>query len=356
MNQTAPLSIAGAGAGASTGGLRLASLSSPISPASLALGASRRSANGGTRFPGPPKRVRTGSSTPEARPLLQMRSAADYSTLSTEEISNLPIAYFCRDTRHGQPTTEFIERENDVIRKLNAPPETQASSEEAPAQAGVVKAPPVPSKVDSQPQTVNRMAAQVRIVDGQVVIDTDSLVVNRSDMAGGTGEPLDVVDESARTQFTNSLTYVVQRTSRKRWKPEETEMFYQKLRIYGTDFQMLAAELPGRNRYDVRNKFKVEERKNGLRITETLLRRDPQPPKNPQRPIPTGLPESLETYSIVATPEPQPQPEPGLESESGLKADSVDHLNGSDSDDMPEARDLFGLPSVGASKAGSSQK
>ncbi|KAI7834499.1 hypothetical protein BX661DRAFT_174956 [Kickxella alabastrina] len=285
-----------------------------------------------------------------------MRSAADYSTLSTEEISNLPIAYFCRDTRHGQPTTEFIERENDVIRKLNAPPETQASSEETPAQAGVVKAPPVPSKVDSQPQTVNRMAAQVRIVDGQVVIDTDSLVVNRSDMAGGTGEPLDVVDESARTQFTNSLTYVVQRTSRKRWKPEETEMFYQKLRIYGTDFQMLAAELPGRNRYDVRNKFKVEERKNGLRITETLLRRDPQPPKSPQRPIPTGLPESLETYSIVATPEPQPQPEPGLESESGLKADSVDHLNGSDSDDMPEARDLFGLPSVGASKAGSSQK
>ncbi|KAJ1799196.1 hypothetical protein LPJ75_006705 [Coemansia sp. RSA 2598] len=268
-----------------------------------------------SRVTSPLKRARTTSKTPEPRPILQLKTQDDYSCLSVEEISNLPMAYFCRDTRHGQPTTEFIEKENEFIRKINAhaegkQPEQEKEATPAPAPAPVKKA-------EAAAQPVNRMAAQVRIVDGKVVVDTESLVINRRDMAGTSDEPLELIDESARQRFTNSLTYVPKRTSRRRWKAEETELFYDALRKYGTDFQTIASVLPDRNRYDVRNKFKAEERSSASRITVTLLHRDrPVPSPRPDRAqsqdalMADGLPASLESYSMAPTPRPDAEDEP----------------------------------------------
>ncbi|KAJ2758430.1 hypothetical protein IWQ57_006834, partial [Coemansia nantahalensis] len=146
-----------------------------------------------------------------------------------------------------------------------------------------------------------RMAAQVRVVNGKVVIDTDSLVVSRSDMAKDGAEPLELVDESERPRFINSLTYAKKRGSRKRWKPEETELFYQQLRKFGSDFEMISSVMPDRCRYDIRNKFKLEERKNPQRITDTLLRRRPQDVGAPPAPPADDAPPSqLEEYSMAA--------------------------------------------------------
>ncbi|KAJ2655438.1 hypothetical protein GGH99_007197, partial [Coemansia sp. RSA 1285] len=181
--------------------------------------------------------------TPDLMPLMRLKTIEDYPTLGMDEISRLPIAYFCRDNRHGRPTQEFIERENNTIRKMYEPltkGKTTDNGDEDPQTAAKEKVPDKPqndaSKNDdarpSQPaaSSANRMAAQVRIVDGKVVVDSESLVVSRSDMAGAERVPLELVDESARPRFINSLTYVQKRASRKRWTASETDAFYEALR------------------------------------------------------------------------------------------------------------------------------
>ncbi|KAJ1787258.1 hypothetical protein LPJ59_005766, partial [Coemansia sp. RSA 2399] len=281
---------------------RLASLSTPIIipgvVASDILGASDDAANGrpsSLRVPNPLKRRRTrdsstssSRSTPDPMPQMRLKNIEDYPVLGTDEISRLPIAYFCRDNRHGRPTKEFVERENTSIRKMYEPLTKNNSTENdqdtrtAAAEKSSGKSRDHTNEdadVAAQPAaSSNRMAAQVRIVDGKVVLDSESLVISRSDMAGAGNEPLELVDESARPRFTNSLTYVQRRASRKRWTNEETEEFYVALRRYGSDFEMMSAAMPGRNRYDVRNKFKVEERKNAQRVTDTLLAQRSPPP------------------------------------------------------------------------------
>ncbi|KAJ2455607.1 hypothetical protein EV183_000706 [Coemansia sp. RSA 2336] len=245
---------------------RLSSLNSPGS-SSLANSTSPRTS----------KRRRTESASPEPVPLPRLKTAEDYRTLDPEEIRNLPMSYFCRDTRHGIPTKEFIDRENEGLRKLHEAQRPRASAEQsAEPEEEEEEETPAPEErqtpAQEEPSQANRMAAQVRIVDGKVVIDSDSLVISRSDMADGANEPLELVDESERPRFINSMTYVKQRTSRKRWSAEEVEEFYAALRKYGSDFEMVASVMPGRNRYDIRNKFKKEEKLNPRRITDALLR------------------------------------------------------------------------------------
>ncbi|KAJ2843843.1 hypothetical protein IWW36_005404, partial [Coemansia brasiliensis] len=210
------------------------------------------------------KRQRTASASPEPVPLPRLKTVEDYRTLDLEEIRNLPMSYFCRDTRHGIPTKEFIDRENEGLRKLHEAQRTRTSREQSAEPEEEEEPIPKENEATDQEESAqaNRMAAQVRIVDGKVVIDSDSLVISRSDMADGTDEPLELVDESERPRFTNSMSYVKQRTSRKRWSKEEVEEFYAAIRKYGSDFEMIASVMPGRNRYDIRNKFKKEEKLN----------------------------------------------------------------------------------------------
>ncbi|KAJ2091848.1 hypothetical protein IW138_001537 [Coemansia sp. RSA 986] len=275
---------------------RLASLSTLLSSGSGATSGaadasdSVRGGPSGPRMPNPLKRQRTRDSsissrrsTPDPMPQMRLKSVEDYPVLGTDEISRLPIAYFCRDNRHGRPTKEFVERENNSIRKMYEPL-TKNSATESDGQSTQTAATETPpdkkSRNDSGEGAAptsqlaassNRMAAQVRIVDGKVVVDSESLVISRSDMAGAGNEQLELVDESARPRFINSLTYVQKRASRKRWTADETEEFYVALRRYGSDFEMISVAMPGRNRYDIRNKFKAEEKKDNKRITATLL-------------------------------------------------------------------------------------
>ncbi|KAJ2080569.1 hypothetical protein H4R24_002975 [Coemansia sp. RSA 988] len=280
-------SVIGSPIGGSTMPQRLASLSSPISPGGGRPTPLRLIHNNRDRTSVPPlgspiKRRRGVDGTPEAVPLPRLKTSEDYPTLSVDEINSLPIAYFCRDPRHGKPTNEFIARENAALRKLHESPESAVPSPDASetsSQPLSNLASPnkgEPAQPDNSPDTpTNRMAAQVRVINGKVIIDTDSLTISRSDMAGGDNEPMGIVDESERPRFINSLTYVKRRTTRKRWTSEETTEFYRALRKFGSDFEMIASVMTGRCRYDIRNKFKLEEKKHPQWITDTLLRRPP---------------------------------------------------------------------------------
>ncbi|KAJ2556747.1 hypothetical protein EV175_001799, partial [Coemansia sp. RSA 1933] len=150
---------------------------------------------------------------------MRLKQIEDYPVLETDEISHMSISYFCKDNRHGRPTQEFIERENNAIRKMYEPLSKNSSTNDGQStQTAAAETSPadksshdasgkdtVPSVQPAAPS--NRLAAQVRIVDGKVVVDSESLVISRSDMAGVGNEPLELVDESARPRYVNSLTY-----------------------------------------------------------------------------------------------------------------------------------------------------
>ncbi|KAH7682802.1 transcription factor TFIIIB component B'' protein [Dioscorea alata] len=58
-----------------------------------------------------------------------------------------------------------------------------------------------------------------------------------------------------------------------RWSKLETDLFYQGVRQFGTDFAMIKQLFPNRTRHQVKLKFKNEERKKPLQIADALLHR-----------------------------------------------------------------------------------
>jgi len=106
---------------------------------------------------------------------------------------------------------------------------------------------------------------------GQMVLDEESLLVDR------TADPALIQDEAAMehveetdiSRFVNSASH-----SRKlrgsRWTREETELFYEALQQFNTDFAMISLIMPGRSARECRNKFNSEDKKHPDRIDWAL--------------------------------------------------------------------------------------
>ncbi|ORY00483.1 hypothetical protein K493DRAFT_210939 [Basidiobolus meristosporus CBS 931.73] len=115
----------------------------------------------------------------------------------------------------------------------------------------------------------------MRVVNGKLILDDTSLFVDHANINnGGNTEPMDVVEESTADRYVNSGTYL-RRIKSQRWTPKETEVFYQGLAKWGTDFSLIASMLPNRTQKHIKYKFKKEEQINPKRITEALVRRNP---------------------------------------------------------------------------------
>ncbi|ORE03481.1 hypothetical protein BCV72DRAFT_251835 [Rhizopus microsporus var. microsporus] len=114
-------------------------------------------------------------------------------------------------------------------------------------------------------------APQVRIVNGQIVLDTESLTVERSQAGGEIYEgDMEIVEESAMTRKVNSHTYGKRQPS-SRWSAAETETFYDLLSQFGTDFETISKAMPNRSRAQIRLKFNKEEKLHPEKITEYLI-------------------------------------------------------------------------------------
>ena len=129
-------------------------------------------------------------------------------------------------------------------------------------------------------------APQVRIgLNGEVVLDTDSLQVDRAADPEIAEEAYSFVEESDQSKFTNSSSWSKRRTVR--WGKEDTAMFYdvcwsgrlrrgadsnilQALRQFGQNFDLIARVLPGRTYQMCKNKFKSEDKKNSGLIDDAL--------------------------------------------------------------------------------------
>lgn len=126
---------------------------------------------------------------------------------------------------------------------------------------------------------------QLKIVNGQMVIDNASLVVNGGRMAGadmleGGYEEL---EESDLTRRINSQSWLYDnkreptercRTANKSdpWTEDETAHFYDALRMFGTDFFIISQMFPGRTRRHIKLKFTREERTRPADVRAALVR------------------------------------------------------------------------------------
>ncbi|KAK7745641.1 hypothetical protein SLS62_009749 [Diatrype stigma] len=114
------------------------------------------------------------------------------------------------------------------------------------------------------------------VVDGQIVVNQSSLVVDRH--AGQETQNLETVEEDEFSHQTTAASY--RRPSRNvanAWTEEETERFYRLLGMFGTDFESIAAMFPGKNRRMVKCKFNREERLRPRRINAAVMVRGTKP-------------------------------------------------------------------------------
>ncbi|KAJ5600313.1 hypothetical protein N7450_001380 [Penicillium hetheringtonii] len=110
----------------------------------------------------------------------------------------------------------------------------------------------------------------MRIVNGEIVLDTASLEVDRhADAAREAGDLEDVV-ENQLTRKINQASYG-KRSKTESWDEEMTDLFYRGLRMFGTDFMIISNMFPGRSRRQIKLKFNNEERRDPQRIRDTLM-------------------------------------------------------------------------------------
>lgn len=115
-------------------------------------------------------------------------------------------------------------------------------------------------------------APQMRIVNGQIVLDDESLHIDRRERDAVDESVMEVVEEHQNSRLVNSQTWS-KREKVERWDAVSTERFYEALSMFGTDFEIISKMFTGRSRRQLRNKFNNEERRDPARITAALRTR-----------------------------------------------------------------------------------
>ncbi|KAH6653971.1 hypothetical protein BKA67DRAFT_535318 [Truncatella angustata] len=109
------------------------------------------------------------------------------------------------------------------------------------------------------------------IIDGQIMINQSSLVINQHAVEADV--QLETVEEDEFTHLTTSASYM--RPSRalgpNHWDDEDTEKFYKYLKMFGTDFETISHMFPGRNRRQIKLKFNREEKHRPNRVDAAIM-------------------------------------------------------------------------------------
>ncbi|PWW71815.1 hypothetical protein C7212DRAFT_360384 [Tuber magnatum] len=185
----------------------------------------------------------------------------------------------CRDIRIGRKSRRFIELEQLDWTKLASDQKAakvalevrQAAGEEAEQETAEERI----ERLDNERQSLPRAGApQMRMVNGELVLDQESIQVNSHERNPIDEESMEVVEENTAFRRITSATYSKHKRS-ERWDTEETGKFYNALSMFGTDFEIISRLFPGRNRQQLRKKYLNEERKDPQRITDALRTRVP---------------------------------------------------------------------------------
>ncbi|KAK8872758.1 hypothetical protein PGQ11_003272 [Apiospora arundinis] len=131
---------------------------------------------------------------------------------------------------------------------------------------------PTPEAVE-EPSVMDGGGVEYDIIDGQIVVNQNSLTVNQHANQDFTN--LETVEEDEFTNLTTSASYL--RPSKamggNHWSDEETERFYHYLKMFGTDFETISHVFPGKSRRHIKLKFNREEKARPKRINAAIMAR-----------------------------------------------------------------------------------
>ncbi|KAI5303544.1 Transcription factor TFIIIB component B, partial [Ascosphaera atra] len=222
-----------------------------------------------------------GTTTPSGRPRGRRRAATPENAADIEvEPGVVKMSDICKDPRTGRTSKREMELRkldqkkkeegNAVTTSTETETGTPKDGEAAAEGARRAKEGERNGQENEDRPSSSGAGPGFRIVNGEIVIDNESLQIDRqADAARDAGE-LEEVVESDLTRRINYASFG-KRTKAESWDEALTDLFYRGLRMFGTDFMMISKMFPGRNRRQIKLKFSNEERKNPLRIKETLL-------------------------------------------------------------------------------------
>ncbi|XP_062460457.1 transcription factor TFIIIB component B'' homolog [Pezoporus occidentalis] len=109
--------------------------------------------------------------------------------------------------------------------------------------------------------------------DGSIILDEESLTVEVLRTKG----PCVVEENDPIFERGSTTTYSSFRRScyTKPWSNKETDMFFLAISMVGTDFSLIGRLFPHRDRAEIKNKFKREEKANGWRIDKAFKEKRP---------------------------------------------------------------------------------
>jgi transcription factor TFIIIB component B'' len=196
--------------------------------------------------------------------------------------STMTMTDLCKDLKIGRKFSKAAEIKDRILRKKveaakakmrKDHPELipiidgdEGESSAGPAQAG-------PSGTAAEPIEVpvaSTSGPQLRIVDGQIVVDESTLQVDRHKNAEKDRGEMREIEENDFSRVITSGTYM-KRERAQLWDHAGNDLFYKGLRMFGTDFEMIAKMFPHRNRRQIKLKFNKEEKDNPHRINKALM-------------------------------------------------------------------------------------
>lgn len=191
--------------------------------------------------------------------------------------SEIKMSDLCRNLRTGKKSAREFELEKLDEEKLRKQRQQHANelmgeeSSEAPESADQ-RLERLAKEKGLRREDADRAVPNTMIVDGQIQIDESTLQIDRHADAAmeRDAERLEGVDESELTRRVTQTSWA-KRDKSGGWNEEQTDKFYEALRMFGTDFQMISKMLPGRTRRSVKLKFTREERQDEARIKRALL-------------------------------------------------------------------------------------
>jgi len=221
------------------------------------------------------KAERATDTTGETRPRSRKKREPTPEDAELIEIApaSVKMSELCKDIRTGKISRRETEIRNMELAKLERRQkereETKSPSNDQVKENGHGASPPDTDRA-GEPLNTSQSGPQMRIVNGEIVLDTESLHVDRhTDPSKDVGDLEDVVEN----QFTRKINQASfgKRTKTQSWDEEMTDLFYRGLRMFGTDFMMICRMFPGRSRREIKLKFNNEERRDPDRIKEALM-------------------------------------------------------------------------------------
>jgi transcription factor TFIIIB component B'' len=226
------------------------------------------------RVRGPAKnpRKKRAPEDPNAEPKKRKKRAETPSDAEDQEIDQaaMKMADLCKDIKIGKKFSRHDEiKQRELERKAKAKLGLGFEAGES-SNTGTPQPQAGPGTSEPAPIINTGGGPRMRIVDGQIVIDDSSLVVDRHKRAAAEALVLEEIEENDFTRITTSGSFMKKEKSQN-WDLEELGRFYDGLRMFGTDFQMISKMFPNRSRKQIKLKFNKEEKMFPKKIAAVLV-------------------------------------------------------------------------------------